>query len=97
LDSTADIGAKQYFVATNVSLGQYHGAVVINDIDTVKDFTPLLYAEHILNDLLEFIKQEWQRVKHGEADQMPNDDVMIEKVLCRLFVKEKDDFPHINV
>lgn len=51
---------EQTFVATCISFGQYHGAVVVNDSSTNSDFVALTYAKQILSQFYAYLLNRWE-------------------------------------
>lgn len=83
-------------MATNISLGQYHGAAVVKDIHTVKDFTPLLYAQHILEDFCEYLMTTIKPIVCNSQDLLRLEkDQIIEKALAHLFRESSHTFPFV--
>ena len=72
---------EQTFVATCLSFGQYHGAVVVNDISTNSDFIELPYAKQILADFKAYLLRRWNLIqankKQGSSDGVKESPDMI--------------------
>jgi len=68
-------------VATCLSFGQYHGAVVVNDISTNSDFIELPYAKQILADFKAYLLRRWNLIqankKQGSSDGVKESPDMI--------------------
>ena len=77
------------YVATSISLGQYHAAVVVNDANTNSDFNPLLYASSILKEFKSYLKRQWEeqfkfKEKYGEIKYFQEEQI-IENSLKEIF------------
>ncbi len=48
---------EQLYYVTSLSLGQYHGALVCNDMTTNSEFVPLLGFEEIFEALIEYLRE----------------------------------------
>jgi hypothetical protein len=62
---------EQTFVATCVSLGQFHGAIVVNDSSTNSDFMALTYAKSILTQFKAYLMKRWElrvKTKYNQKD-----------------------------
>ncbi len=88
---TLDYSSEQTFVATNISFGQYHAGVVVNDIHTNSDFNPLLYAEQILKEIKIFIMRSWdatiKKLPEHKDDVYQTEEQIIENTLKHYFKK----------
>jgi hypothetical protein len=83
---------EQTFVATCVSLGQFHGAVVVNDSSTNSEFIALTYAKSILAQFKAYLMKCWDltvKTKCNEKDSTNvhsfTDDSIIELTLKDCF------------
>ena len=88
-------------MATSLAFGQYHAAVVVNDINTNSDYNPLLYAAPILAELKQYLLKTWDsRVKKEPEhanDLYVNEEHIIEHTLKYIFIDEVKRFPYISI
>lgn len=100
----------QNFVATTISYGHHHAAVVVNDVSTNSEFIPLTYAQGILRAFKNFLKRHWDtklssKLEHSIYDDEGGaigelhltEDFIIEHTLKDLFLRQLSSFPFITV